>query len=352
MKVSLEQVSKRFGPVTVVQDMSFEVGDGELFFLLGPSGCGKTTVLRMLAGFYFPDAGVIRFGEKIVNDVPPNKRNTGMVFQNYALWPHMTVFENVAYGLDVRRVSGEEKNRRVREALGVVQMAPFAARTPNQLSGGQQQRIALARALVVKPDVLLLDEPLSNLDAALRLEMREEIKRIHAETGITTIYVTHDQEEALSLADRIAVMREGRLEQAGSPRDLYRAPAGRFVAGFMGEANFIEGVVQDVSASQVRVKTAEGELICANNGCAPATGQPVVCMVRPESLWLAGDPPANRFDGVIESVSYLGKVEQYTLRLAQGALWKGLERNPEAVHEPGQTLSVLVKPQDVVLLPP
>jgi len=198
MNVSLHRLTKTLGNVVAVNDVTIDIADGELFFLLGPSGCGKTTLLRLIAGFYTADSGEIRFSENVMNNTPPNRRNTGMVFQSYALWPHMSVFENVAYGLDVRAVSSNEKKTRVLEALEVVRMALYADRSPNQLSGGQQQRVALARALVIKPDVLLLDEPLSNLDAKLRLELREEIRRIHHELRVTTIYVTHDQQEALS----------------------------------------------------------------------------------------------------------------------------------------------------------
>src|SRR5712671_2546615 len=239
MQVKLTNLTKKFGETVVVNDVSLEIASQELFFLLGPSGCGKTTLLRLIAGFYQPDGGELFFGGKSMRNVPPHRRNTGMVFQNYALWPHLTVSENVAYGLEVRSVNTDEKNQRVAEALAIVQMEKFADRTPNQLSGGQQQRVALARALVIKPDVLLLDEPLSNLDARLRLELREEIRRIHAQTRITTIYVTHDQKEALSLADRMAVVREGVIEQTGDPRTIYRSPATRFVADFIGETNWI-----------------------------------------------------------------------------------------------------------------
>src|SRR6266496_1247529 len=253
MRVSVQNLAKNFGDTAVLKDISLEVHDEELFFLLGPSGCGKTTLLRLIAGFYQPNEGGVFFGEKPMNGVPPHQRNTGMVFQNYALWPHMTVAENVVYGLDVRGVSAAEKKERVAEALAIVQMEKFAHRAPNQLSGGQQQRVALARALVIDPDVLLLDEPLSNLDARLRIEMREEIRRIHARTRITTIYVTHDQKEALSLADRMAVMREGVIEQVGDPRTVYRAPANRFVADFIGETNWLAAEVLEQSEGSTRL---------------------------------------------------------------------------------------------------
>src|SRR5436190_5526067 len=258
MRVSIRNLTKKFGEAVVIKAISLEVHDQELFFLLGPSGCGKTTLLRLIAGFYLPDEGRLFFGGKPMNAVPPHQRNTGMVFQNYALWPHMTVAENVVYGLDVRGVSAAEKKERVAEALAIVQMDKFAHRAPNQLSGGQQQRVALARALVIRPDVLLLDEPLSNLDARLRLEMREEIRRIHARTRITTIYVTHDQKEALSLADRMAVLRHGIVEQLGDPRSIYRSPANRFVADFIGETNWFEARLQSTSGQEMILETEFG----------------------------------------------------------------------------------------------
>ncbi|MBM3859771.1 MAG: ABC transporter ATP-binding protein [Verrucomicrobia bacterium] len=282
MNVILRNLTKRFDSTLVVNGVSLDVADGELFFLLGPSGCGKTTLLRLLAGFYQPDAGEIRFGPRPMNGVPPNRRNTGMVFQNYALWPHLNVFENVAYGLDVRKVTGAERSRRVEEALAIVQMNDYAKRSPAQLSGGQQQRIALARALVIRPDVLLLDEPLSNLDAKLRLEMREEIRRIHRETKLTTIYVTHDQQEALALADRIALMRDGGIEQVGTPLELYRSPRSAFVSEFLGAAHFIEGnVVAVLDSHHVRITTPIGELECAADA---QPGQRVTCAVRPNDV--------------------------------------------------------------------
>ncbi len=239
MNIRLENIVKRFGPQTVINQINLEIRGGELFLLLGPSGCGKTTLLRMLAGFCHPDSGQLFFGEKSMADVPPNKRQTAMVFQNYALWPHLTVFENVAYGLKVRKIPKGEIVRRVEEALEQIRMSRFQGQKPTQLSGGQQQRVALARAFVVRPDVLLFDEPLCNLDEQLRLEMRAEIKRLHAATGITSLYVTHDQEEALSLATRIGVMHQGVIQQLGTPIEIYNHPINPFVAQFIGEMNIL-----------------------------------------------------------------------------------------------------------------
>ena len=265
--VTIENVTKRFGDVAAVEGVTLEIARGELFFLLGPSGCGKTTLLRMVAGFYTPDVGRIVFDDRDVTNVPPHKRNTGMVFQNYALWPHLTVEENVAYGLDVRDVSASERKDRVAKALETVRMQRYAGRSPNQLSGGQQQRVALARALVIEPDAVLLDEPLSNLDAKLRLEMREEIKRIHETIGITMIYVTHDQKEALSMADRLAVMKDGRVCQTGDPRAIYNHPRSAFVAGFIGETKHPAG-----DARQVRCGCGDG--VGSSEGRGRAGGSP------------------------------------------------------------------------------
>ena len=240
MIITVNHLTKSFTVGSrVVDDVSFSIEPGEMFFLLGPSGCGKTTVLRMLAGFINPDGGDILFDQKRMNDVPPQNRNTAMVFQNYAIWPHMTVYENVAYGPRARKLDAEAIRERVDKALRVVRMEELAQRKPAQLSGGQQQRVALARALAVEPDLILLDEPLSNLDARLRLELREELQRIHRETQTTCLYVTHDQEEALSLADRIAVMNQGRIVQIGRPAEIYQQPVDEFTARFMGEINVL-----------------------------------------------------------------------------------------------------------------
>jgi ABC-type Fe3+/spermidine/putrescine transport system ATPase subunit len=240
MIVTLQNLRKSFGPgAPAVDDVSFRIEPGEMFFLLGPSGCGKTTVLRMVAGFVTPDAGDILFDGRRMNEVPAQGRQTAMVFQSYAIWPHLTVYENVAYGLRVQKLSGAELDVRVREALRLARLEALAPRQPAQLSGGEQQRVALARALAVRPGLILLDEPLSNLDARLRLDLREELRRVHLETKITCLYVTHDQDEALSLADRMAVMNRGRIEQIGTPREVYERPASEFVARFMGETNWL-----------------------------------------------------------------------------------------------------------------
>jgi iron(III) transport system ATP-binding protein len=313
--IRIEHLSKSYGPTAVVRDVSLEIDNGELFFLLGPSGCGKTTLLRAIAGFVMPDQGRIYFDDLVMNEVPPRHRQTGMVFQNYALWPHMTVAQNIAFGLDVRKVPAAERDRRVADAIALVRLQGLERSRPTQLSGGQQQRVALARALVVRPNVLLLDEPLSNLDARLRSDMREEIRRVHEETRLTTIYVTHDQKEALSLADRVAVMYEGAVVQVGTPQEVYRRPCNRFIASFLGDANLIEGTVSACDGRMVIVDTPIGRL----EGIAVAdtlhAGSPAICCVRPESITLespAGLMP-NRFRAQVEREVFLGEVQHLYL---------------------------------------
>ena len=250
--VIIQQVVKRYGDFTAVDGVSLEIHEGEFFTLLGPSGCGKTTLLRMIAGFNSIEAGDISFGQCRINDVPAHKRDIGMVFQNYAIFPHLTVEENVAYGLKARHVPAKEIGDKVKAALELVQIANLAKRKPNELSGGQQQRVALARAFVIEPSVLLMDEPLSNLDAKLRVQMRSVIKKLQRRLGITTIYVTHDQEEALAISDRIAVMKDGVIRQVGSPFEIYTKPENPFVAGFIGVSNFIDCTVAENGAVSVK----------------------------------------------------------------------------------------------------
>ena len=358
--VKFAAVTKILGQSRAVDKLTLDIGAGELFFLLGPSGCGKTTALRLVAGFYTPDEGRIIFNDKDQSRVPPHKRNTGMVFQNYALWPHMDVQSNVAYGLKMRRVSEAEKEQRVKRALEIVHMQPCAERMPNQLSGGEQQRVALARALVIEPDVVLLDEPLSNLDAKLRVEMRTQIKDIHRRIGRTMIYVTHDQAEALSMADRIAVMRRGRLVQVGTPYELYTRPESAFVAEFIGGANLLRGTLEEVG-DLLTVKTQAG-IVRAKNGVEGiARGEPVFCSVRPESLRLkpvAGSsarPPSyavNELIAEVQSVMYLGDNEQYSLRIADNTIVRAVEYNPGTRKaQVGERIALQFDPRAVVVLP-
>jgi iron(III) transport system ATP-binding protein len=243
ISITIENLVKKFGEHTALAGITLKIEAGEIFFLLGPSGCGKTTLLRTIAGFYSPDAGRILFDDEDITALPPHRRNTAMMFQSYALWPHMTVAGNVAFGLEERRVPAAETERRVREALASVKMEAYAERRIAQLSGGQQQRVALARALVIRPRALLLDEPLSNLDAKLRLEMRAEIRRVCKESRLTAIYVTHDQKEALSISDRMAILESGKIAQIGRPEEVYRRPRSRVIADFIGETNLIAGMI-------------------------------------------------------------------------------------------------------------
>ncbi|MFQ5808409.1 MAG: ABC transporter ATP-binding protein [Armatimonadota bacterium] len=354
VSVSLEGVTKLFGETAAVDRVTLELRGGELFFLLGPSGCGKTTCLRIVAGFYEPDTGTVRFDEREMNRVPPHLRNTGMVFQNYALWPHMTVADNVEYGLRLRKLATAERTQKVDRALEVVRMTVHAGKHPNQLSGGQQQRIALARALVIEPDVLLLDEPLSNLDAKLRGQMRYEIKRIHAEVGTTALYVTHDQVEALSMADRLAVMHEGRIEQVGTPREIYNAPVNRFVAQFIGDTNFVDGTVTaEPSDGRVVVDTNLGELTCSAPTDGVAAGASITCSMRPESLTIHLRSPENpnEFPARIGGLTYLGDTEEYELLAADDLVLRAVMLNPGTdAPQVGSDVAVSAAPEDIAVL--
>jgi ABC-type Fe3+/spermidine/putrescine transport system ATPase subunit len=326
VKIVLRDVVKRFGALAAVDRATLDIGDGELFTLLGPSGCGKTTLLRLIAGFYAPDAGEIWFGDRRVENLAPYERNIGMVFQNYALWPHMTVRANITYGLKLRKLPAAEIAGRLEAGLHKVNLAGLEDRYPGQLSGGQQQRVALARALVLNPDILLLDEPLSNLDAKIRVSVRGEIRKLQKELGITTVYVTHDQEEALSLSDRIAVMREGRVLQTATPRDLYERPATRFVADFVGTNNFLPGVCRAREAGRTVVETPVGRLTGrSDDGVRP--GDRCVLAVRPENVALGG-AGENVLRGRIVLAAYLGNTLRYDVEVAGGLVLKVDVRDP------------------------
>ncbi len=350
--ISLDGVRKAFGSTVAVDSVSLRIEDGNLFFLLGPSGCGKTTLLRMIAGFIEPSRGTIRFDDQDVTHLPPEKRQTGMVFQNYALWPHMTVAENVAFGLKVRKVSGSERDDRVGAALKAVRMQDYGKRTPNQLSGGQQQRVALARALVIEPRVLLLDEPLSNLDARLRAEMRREIRRLCNETGITTIYVTHDQVEALSMADQLAVLRDGKVIQVGGPRAVYQRPDNRFVADFLGDTNFISAEVIGAEAGELILQAPMGHVRATGlHETTPRSGN-LTCSIRPEA-WRLGTTPTdsanNCWPGTIVDSVYHGEAARHEVELVGDITIHVLELNP-APRERGSAVRVSVDAADVVVL--
>ncbi len=358
--IRLDNVTKRYGDVAAVDGVSLEVADGEFFFLLGPSGCGKTTLLRIITGFAHLDAGEVYFGDRAVTSVPPHRRELAMVFQSYALWPHMTVARNVGYGLEVRKVKGEERRRRVARALELVRMGHLAERYPAELSGGEQQRVALARALVVEPQAVLLDEPLSNLDARLRLEMREELREIHRRTGVTMLYVTHDQKEALSMAQRVALMDRGHIVQVGTPSELYRRPASRFAAQFIGETNLLEGKVLRREEGAVVVETALGELHCAD-GAEHSPGSAVLLSVRPESVELVArlkEGEVNTFPVSVAEVTYLGESSQLLLEVGDVTLkCLALAAHPSVspggtVLSRGEQAHVRIASDSVVLLPP
>jgi putative spermidine/putrescine transport system ATP-binding protein len=312
-RLELEALSKHFGHTIAVRDVSLAVGDGEFVVLLGPSGCGKTTTLRMIAGFVTPTGGRVRLGGQDVTGLPPWKRNTGMVFQSYALFPHLTVAQNVAFGLQMRKVPKLDIAPRVAEALRLVRLQGLSERLPRQLSGGQQQRVALARALVIRPDALLLDEPLSNLDAKLRETVRVEIRELQRQLGITTVMVTHDQEEALIMADRLVVMSDGAVRQIGTQQELYERPADRFVAGFVGRSNLLPGKVVQPG----RFETAGGLSIACTASGAPG---PAVMALRPERLVVgpATGTLDNRLSGTVDLVSYLGASIDVRVRLSSG----------------------------------
>jgi iron(III) transport system ATP-binding protein len=354
ISIQVKQLTKQFGSIVALHGLDLTINPGELFFLLGPSGCGKTTLLRTIAGFYIPEKGQILFGNDDVTHLEPHKRNTGMMFQSYALWPHMTVAENVAFGLEERKVPADEIKKRVGEALESVKMSKYADRKPNQLSGGQQQRIALARALVIRPRCLLLDEPLSNLDAKLRLEMRTEIRRVCKEFQLTTVYVTHDQKEALSVADRMAILESGHILQVGTPREVYKRPTRMTVANFIGETDFLPGKVLGMVGNYVTVETAVGKFdgVFGDATAVPAVGAEVTVSIRPECWELHRNAESrNVVRGRIGQSTYLGEVAQYEFVTGNGTQLKIFERNPRFVDGASRgELYATVEPDDVVVL--
>jgi len=351
--ISIERVSKRYGAVAAVRELSLEVYAREFVTLLGPSGCGKTTLLRLIAGFMAPDDGVIRVDGLAVSTadavVPPEQRGMGMVFQNYAIWPHKTVYENVAFGLEVRRVAPKTARERVARVLELVNLAGLEPRFPSELSGGQQQRVALARSLVVEPKILLLDEPLSNLDAKLRERMRWELKELQRRTGITFVYVTHDQAEAMALSDRIAVLHGGALLQVGSPRDVYTRPASREVADFMGLVNLIPGRVVRAAAADGLVSIAGGEPVRVSVPDDLRAGMSVQVAIRPESLRLVSDgtevvdTARGSLRGKIADLTFLGNLVDCYLVLDDGTRVR-VQADPDAPLLIGQPLRVAFDP--------
>jgi iron(III) transport system ATP-binding protein len=354
--VTITGLTKRFGDVAAVAGLDLAVRPGELVALLGPSGCGKTTTLRLVAGFMAPDAGEIRVGERVLSApgtvIPPERRRMAMIFQSYALWPHMTVAQNVAYGLRFAKTPRAERRGRVDEMLRAVQLAGYGARYPGELSGGQQQRVAVARALVVEPEILLLDEPLSNLDASLREEMRFEIRRLHERFGITTLYVTHDQAEAMVISDRAAVIRHGRVVQIGAPQELFERPRTRFVAEFIGKTNLIDAVA-DGAASVARGRL---RLRVAADGLSPGT--PAVVSIRPHLIALGPradprTPPtgANALAGTVLRASYLGDTVDYQIALEESDVVLRVAGPTPARAHAGDPVTVAVPAEACVLLP-
>jgi iron(III) transport system ATP-binding protein len=339
--VTIDHVAFGYGATPVLDDITIEIGRGEFFAFLGPSGSGKTTLLRLVAGFGTPAAGRILIGDRDVTQRPPWLRNVGMVFQSYALWPHMTVAKNVAFGLERRRLARSVIRQKVQDALALVGLSALADRRPSQLSGGQQQRVALARTLVIEPEVLLLDEPLSNLDARLRVEMRSELRLLQRKLGLTAIYVTHDQEEANAIADRIAVLDQGRIQQIGTPLDLYDQPANRFVATFLGTANLIEGRVEADGRF-----VGESGLILAGIG-GPAG--PACISVRPQDI-VVGDAQGSAA-AVVEEREFLGAITRYRMRLSGLSLIVDVpHRHGNVVHEVGAAVPLTIDPRQVSVL--
>jgi putative spermidine/putrescine transport system ATP-binding protein len=342
--LALHQISKRFGDLTVLDALSLDVYKGELCCLLGPSGCGKTTTLKIVAGFLEPEAGTVHLAGQDITARPPQKRNVGLVFQNYALFPHMNVFDNVAYGLRRRKRPRAEIQSQVAKILRLVQLSGYDARRIHELSGGQQQRVALARALVIEPELLLLDEPLSNLDARLRADMRDEIHRIQRTLDITTVYVTHDQEEAMSIADRVVIMNRGRIEQIGPPRTIYEQPANRFIADFVGRVNFLPG------------RIARGELVLLGKHyrlahCEWPAGSALVCAIRPERVQIRA--AASTLGGIVQEMTYIGATVRYRVKVEvpqDGEVVLDVQvPSPQAVYQPGDRVGLEIRLEDVYL---
>jgi iron(III) transport system ATP-binding protein len=355
--LKLENLTKKFGNSAAVNRINLEVADGELIALLGPSGCGKTTTLRMIAGFLSPDDGQILVDSKVISSpkrtIPPEQRNMSMIFQSYAIWPHKTVFENVAFGLQLRRMTKGEIHLRVQHALEITYLDRLADRYPAQLSGGQQQRVALARAIVIEPEILLLDEPLSNLDASLRDEMRSEIRRIHDETGLTTVYVTHDQSEALVLADRIVVMADGDIQQAGTPEEIYERPETKFVAQFIGRCNVLPGIL--LSNDDVDVK---GVVLQATDRVeGTMVGEPIALSIRPHAIAINAVEDVvyhnhtNSFHASIEQHAYFGEFREYRVRLEHSELRLTVVAPPHVQFQTGDRVVIQIPPHHCRILP-
>ncbi|WP_159638630.1 ABC transporter ATP-binding protein [Erysipelothrix anatis] len=341
VNISIKNAIKRYGQNTIIPDLSIEIKEGEFFTLLGPSGCGKTTLLRMIAGFNSIEGGDFFFNEKRINDMEPSKRNIGMVFQNYAIFPHLTVFDNVAFGLKNRKMDKETIQKSVNEMLDTMQISDYADRMPERLSGGQQQRVALARAVVIKPDVLLMDEPLSNLDAKLRIDMRTAIKEIQQSVNITTVYVTHDQEEAMSVSDRIAVMKDGIIQHVGTPQNIYQRPRNIFVATFIGRSNILTGNLTNASLTLSNGPTINlDETKMVRNG----SEELVKISIRPEEFLITSDPSAAITTGTVKKTVFLGLNTHYTVELETGDMVDIVEESAiNHLYQEGETVKVGIK---------
>ena len=355
--VQFKGILKRFGKVIAVEKMNFDIEEGSLVTLLGPSGCGKTTLLRMVAGLEEPTEGDILIKGKRINDTPIHKRNLGMIFQNYALFPHKTIFENVAFGLKYRDVSKGEIKEKVTRSLEMVRLPGVENRMPSQLSGGQQQRIAMARAIVIEPDVLLMDEPLSALDENLREEMRREVDNLQQILGVTTIFVTHDQREALSMSDKILVMKDGRKQQEGSPEEVYNEPANHFVADFLGHSNFILGEVVDFDNDHINVKIETGDMLIAEHQGEFSKGDAVEMIVRAQRFDAFPKDEfepvegLNHFEGRIKDRSYMGGEVSYFIELGSGREIHVISMMRTRIYEVGEEVSVQVAPHHCHLIP-
>lgn len=307
--LKLTNLVKRFDEVVAVDHIDLDVADGEFVTLLGPSGCGKTTTLRTIAGFYYPDEGEVYFGDRIMNNVPPNKRDTAMCFQSYALFPHMSVWDNISFGLKMRKMPASEQKGKIERVMEMLSLSELGSRKPGQLSGGQQQRVALARSIVTEPEMLLFDEPLSNLDAKLRVQVRVEIREMQKRLGTTTIYVTHDQDEALAISDRIVIMREGKIEQMGDPYSIYRHPETRFVAGFIGMANIFDAVVLEVEGKRCTVQAPFGKLFINTEGQeTPKKGATIHFSWRPEDMKIRDRESRNQISGKVLQAVFMGEI--------------------------------------------
>ncbi len=350
VEVEVLDLTKYFGKVEAVKGVSLWIQKGEFFFLLGPSGCGKTTTLRMIAGFERPNSGTIRIGGVEVSPIPPEKRNTGMVFQNWALFPHKTVFDNIAFGLRMRKLPKAEIHDKVHKALDLIYLSGFGDRYPEQLSGGQKQRVALARALVIEPSVLLLDEPLSNLDAKIREQMRLEISSLLKRLGMTAIYVTHDQSEALAMADRIAIMEDGLIKQVGTPIDIYERPEGEFVADFIGDSNALIGKIVDMSPPTATFCTEEGLSFAVKMEEGLKVGMEHKVFLRPGKIALFADPPpgANVLKGLVKHVTYMGFYIRYHVDMESKGVLRVDEQNVSQIpsYTTGQTVFLFFKPEN------